>query len=87
MEQRVQARLQIPADNLLRDPVATVGMPNGRVPPVAFGNVHPPAQVEEDSFPRTGVPELVEIVREINLEVCNRLPVYAKPLLGWPSLS
>jgi putative transposase len=37
MEQRVQARLQIPANNLLRDPAATVGMPNGRVPPDAFG--------------------------------------------------
>jgi len=37
VEHRVQARLQVPADNLLRDPSATVGIPSGRVPPVAFG--------------------------------------------------
>jgi hypothetical protein len=39
MEHRFQARLQVPTGDLLGDAMrsATVGMPNGRVPPSAFG--------------------------------------------------
>jgi len=67
---------------------ATVGIPNGRVSvlPSPFGM----------STRRTGgqvaprghsVPELVEVIREVSLEVCNRLSVYSsRPWLAFTFL-
>jgi hypothetical protein len=37
MEHRLQNGLQVASDDLLRDTVSDVGIPNGRVPPLAFG--------------------------------------------------
>jgi hypothetical protein len=37
VEHRLQIRLQVASGDLLGDTVGDVGMPNGRVPPSAFG--------------------------------------------------
>jgi len=62
---------------LARSGPPPLGMPNGPRPARRLRNVHPPHRLRKIASRGQAVPELVEIVREINLEVCNRLPVYA----------
>src|ERR1017187_1554144 len=83
MEHRVQARLQIPADNLLRDSIRQRWDTQRPRPAPRLRNVHPPHRLGEIASRGQSVPELVEIVLEINLKVCDRLPVYSsRSLVG-----
>ena len=77
MEQRVQSRLQIPADNFLRDAVRHRWYTQRPRPARRLRNVHPPHRLREIASRRQSIPELVEIVHQINLKVCDRLPIYS----------
>jgi hypothetical protein len=83
MEQRVQTRLQVPADNLLRDPIRHRGDAQRPRPARRFRNVHPPHRLRAIASRGQPIPELVEVVREIPLEVRDRLSVYSnRSLIG-----
>jgi hypothetical protein len=58
-------------------------MPNGRVPPSAFGISTRRNRRRKIAPRRQPVPQLVEVVRKISLEVCDRLSVYSsRSLVG-----
>ena len=62
---------------------ATVGMPNWPRATVRFRNIDPPHRRRKVAPRRQPVPQLVEVVRNISLEGCDRLPVYSsRPLVG-----
>src|SRR5271156_111949 len=83
MEHRVPSRLQIPADNLLRDSIRHRWYAQRPRPARRLRNVHPPHRLREIAPRGQAIPELVEIVREINLKVRDRLPVYSsRSLVG-----
>ena len=87
MEDRLQDRLQISPDHLLG---AAIG--DRWNPKRSFANTpglrdHHPSHRRRKVAPRgQPVPQLVEVVREINLEVRDRLPIYSSRSLVGPHL-
>src|SRR5580698_710025 len=84
MEHRLQPRLQVPSDNLLGDSVRHRRDPQRSRTTTRFRYVHPPHRRWEVAPRGQPVPEFVEVGRKVNLELRNRLSVYAsRSLIGF----
>src|ERR1700739_4847446 len=66
---------------------ATVGTPNGRVPPFAFGISTRRTGGGKELPAAQRIAEFVEVAREVGLELRNRLPIHAsRSLVGLHTL-
>src|SRR6202043_4149569 len=91
VEVRLHERLQEPLDHRLSNAVGNRRNPEWPSPAVSLRYVYPSHRRRIVTARRHSVPELVEVVRKISLEVRNRLPVDARrtlvgsnPLVGFP---
>src|SRR5215510_11458201 len=76
-------RLQVASGDLLRDTVCDLRNAQRARSTVCLWNIDPPHRRRKIAPRRQPVPELVKVVRKINLEVCNRLCVYpSRSLVG-----
>src|SRR5262249_16093009 len=76
-------RLQVASGNLLGDTVGDRRNAQRARATVCLRNIDPPHRRRKVAPRRQPVPELVEVVRKINLEFCNRLCVYpSRSLVG-----
>src|SRR3954451_17622504 len=76
-------RFQAPFDHRLCDAISYRGDPQRARLPIALGYVGPPHRWRKVAARRQTIPEFVEVVPKISLEVLNRLAVYAsRPLVG-----
>src|SRR5215472_4882252 len=83
VEHRLQIRLQVAPGDLLGDTVGDRGNAQRARATVCLRNIDPPHRRRKIAPRRQPVPELVEVVRKITLEVCNRLCVYpSRSLVG-----
>src|SRR6516165_2946613 len=83
VEHRLQIRLQVASGDLLGDTVGDRRNAQRARATVCLRNIDPPYRRRKIAPRRQPVPELVEVVRKINLEVCNRLCVYpSRSLVG-----
>ena len=83
VEHRLQIRLQVAPGDLLGDTVGDRRNAQRARATVCLRNIDPPYRRRKIAPRRQPVPELVEVVRKINLEVCNRLCVYpSRSLVG-----
>src|SRR5215472_6441916 len=83
MEHRLQIRPQVASGALLGDTVGDRRAAQRARATVGLRNLDPPHRRRKIAPRRQPVPELVEVVRKINLEVCNRLCVYpSRSLVG-----
>src|ERR1700730_3004257 len=91
MEDRLQDGLQVELDDFLGEPIRDRRNPqrSGFRLAVAIRDVDPSNRWGQVAPRGHSVPELVELIREVSLEVCNRLSVYSsRPLVGWtPKIS
>src|SRR5215467_7946730 len=76
MEHRLQIRPQVASGDLLGDTVGDRRDAQRARATVCLRNLDPPHRRRKVAPRRQPVPELVEVVRKINLEFCNRLCVY-----------
>jgi len=83
VEHGFQARLQIPADNLLRDTVSHRRNAQRTRAAARLGDVHRSHRWREVAPRGQPVPESVEVAGKTGLKLRNRLSVYAsRPLVG-----
>jgi hypothetical protein len=94
VERRLHERLQKSFDHHLGDTISNRWYPQRPRFAVAFRYVHPPDRRRKVAARRHPIPELVEVVRKINLEVFDRLTVYSGrtlvgfyPFVGFPYTS
>src|SRR6516225_1958065 len=87
VEMGFHKRLQISLDHHLGDAVGDRGNPQRPCPPIVLRYLHPSHRRRKVTTGRQPIPQLVEVVREISLEICDRLSVYAsRTLVGSDSL-
>src|ERR1700730_9667981 len=85
MEDRLQDGLQVELDDFLGEPIRDRRNPqrSGFRLAVALRDVDPSNRWGQVAPRGHSVPELVEVIREVSLEVCNRLSVYSsRPLVS-----
>ena len=94
VEHRFHKRLQVSFDHHLGDAISNRWYPQRPRPAIALRYVHPPHRCRKVAPGRHSIPEPVEVVREINLEVRDRLPIHSgrtlvgfHPLVGFPYFS
>src|SRR6516225_9399161 len=73
--------LQVSFDDHLGDAVGDRGYPQWPGSIIVLRYVHPSHRRRKVAAGRQSIPQLVEVIREIRLEGCNRLPVYASRTL------
>src|SRR6266436_7089222 len=82
VEHRFQARLQVPTGNLLSNAIRDRRDAQRARATVCLRNIDPPHRRRKVAPRRQPVPQLVEVVRKVSLEVCDRLSVYSsRPLV------
>src|SRR5262249_24691292 len=87
MEHRLHNRLQIAPGDLLSDEVGDRWNTQWPRPTIYFRNIDPPHRQRKVAPGRQPVPELVEVAREVGLDLRNRLPVYSsRSLVGLHTL-
>ena len=83
VEHRLQIRLQVASGDLLGDTVGDRRNAQRARATVCLRNIDPPYRRRKIAPRRQPVPQLVEVVRKISLEVCDRLSVYSsRSLVG-----
>jgi len=83
VEHRLQIRLQVASGDLLGDTVGDRRNAQRAPAAVCLRNLDPPHRRRKIAPRRQPIPELVEVVRKISLELCNRLCVYpSRSLVG-----
>ena len=87
VEAWLHQRLQVPLDHHLGDAVGDRGNPQRPRLAIALRYVDPPHRRRKVAARRQPIPELVEVVRKISLEVRNRSVRRRQPPLGWLSPS
>jgi hypothetical protein len=91
VEVRLHERFQEPFDHHLGDAISDRGYPQRPGSTIILRYVHPSHRRRKIAARRQPIPELVEVVRQISLEVRNRLTIHASrtlvgsyPLVGFP---
>src|SRR5580704_13908912 len=83
VKHRFQTRLQVPTGDLLSDAIRDRRDAQRSRATVCLRNIDPPHRRRKVAPRRQPIPQLVEVVRKISLEVCDRLSVYSsRPLVG-----
>src|SRR4029077_14743759 len=78
-----QIRLQVPTGDLLSDAIRDRRNAQRARATVCLRNIDPPHRRRKIAPRRQPVPQLVEVIRKISLEVCDRLSVYSsRSLVG-----
>jgi hypothetical protein len=83
MEFRFQQGLKVSADNLLSNAISNRRNTKRSRTSICFWDVHPTHRRWKIASRRQPIPELVEVGRELGLEVLNRLLIYSgRSLVG-----
>src|SRR6201998_62696 len=83
MQHPFTPRPQVPPGDLLSDAIGDRRDAQRARATVRFRNIDPPHRRRKVASRRQPVPQLVEVVRKISLEGCDRLSVYSsRPLVG-----